>query len=103
VTVEVKDAIAVGIIELLVLLVIAALCGSIGQSLAGYTTGGCLTSLVVGFIGSYLGLWIARSLGLPELLTLQIGGQPFPIIWAIIGATLFTLILAALNRALVRR
>ncbi|HZG38249.1 MAG TPA: hypothetical protein VEZ50_06155 [Nodosilinea sp.] len=92
-----------GLIELLVLLVVAAICGGIGQSLAGYTAGGCLTSIVVGFIGSYLGVLIARSLGLPELFALQIGGQSFPIIWSIIGATIFTLILAVINRALVGR
>ncbi|NMF83644.1 hypothetical protein [Nodosilinea sp. P-1105] len=92
-----------GLIEFLILLIVAAVCGAIGQSLAGYTTGGCLTSIVVGFIGSYLGLLIARNLGLPELLALQIGGQAFPIIWSIIGATLFTFILALLNRAFVRR
>jgi uncharacterized membrane protein YeaQ/YmgE (transglycosylase-associated protein family) len=93
----------VGLVELLVLLLVAAICGAIGQSLAGYTTGGCLTSIVVGFIGSYLGLLLARNLGLPELFALQIGGQSFPIIWSIIGATLFTFILALLNRAFVRR
>lgn len=92
-----------GLLELLVLLLVAAICGAIGQSLAGYTTGGCLTSIVVGFIGSYLGLLLARNLGLPELFALQIGGQSFPIIWSIIGATLFTFILALLNRAFVRR
>jgi uncharacterized membrane protein YeaQ/YmgE (transglycosylase-associated protein family) len=92
-----------GLIELLVLLVVAAVCGGIGQSLAGYNAGGCLTSIVVGFIGSYLGLLIARNLGLPELFALQIGGQSFPIIWSIVGATVFTLILALLNRLFVGR
>ncbi|WP_017298486.1 hypothetical protein [Nodosilinea nodulosa] len=92
-----------GLIELLVLLIVAAICGGIGQSLAGYSAGGCLTSIVVGFVGSYLGVLIARNLGLPELFALQIGGQSFPIIWSIIGATLFTFILALLNRAFVRR
>ena len=92
-----------GLIELLILLVVAAICGGIGQSLAGYTAGGCLTSIVVGFIGAYLGILMARSLGLPELFALQIGGQSFPIIWSIIGATVFTFILAFLNRLLVGR
>ncbi len=92
-----------GLVELLVLLIVAAICGGIGQSLAGYTAGGCLTSIVVGFIGSYLGLLMARSLGLPEIFALQIGGQSFPIIWSIIGATVFTLVLALLNRLFVGR
>lgn len=83
----------------LVLLLIAAICGSIGQSLAGYDLGGCLVSIVVGFIGAYLGLWIAGKMGLPELFTINIQGKPFPIIWAVIGSALFTLIMALLRRA----
>lgn len=92
-----------GILELLLLLIIAAICGGIGQSLAGYTTGGCLTSIVVGFIGAYIGTFIARQFGLPTFLAIQIGGQTFPIIWSVIGAIIFTLVLALINRAVVRR
>ncbi|HEX8314017.1 MAG TPA: hypothetical protein VF609_03440 [Flavisolibacter sp.] len=87
------------LIGFLVLLVIAAICGSIGQSLAGYDLGGCLVSIVVGFIGAYLGIWLAGKLGLPELFTINIEGKSFPIVWAIIGSALFTLIMALLRRA----
>jgi uncharacterized membrane protein YeaQ/YmgE (transglycosylase-associated protein family) len=41
------------LIGFLVLLAIAAICGAIGQSLAGYDLGGCLVSIIVGFIGAY--------------------------------------------------
>jgi uncharacterized membrane protein YeaQ/YmgE (transglycosylase-associated protein family) len=44
----------------LILLLIAAICGGIGQSIAGYDLGGCLVSIIVGFIGAYIGLWIAK-------------------------------------------
>ena len=54
----------------LVLLLFAAICGAIGQSLAGYDLGGCLVSIIVGFIGAYLGLWLAGKMGLPELFTI---------------------------------
>ena len=85
----------------LVLLAIAAICGSIGQSLAGYSLGGCLVSIVVGFIGAYLGLWIAGKAGLPEIWTINIEGKPFPIVWAVIGSAVFTLIVALIRRAFV--
>lgn len=87
------------LIGFLVLLLIAAICGSIGQSLAGYSLGGCLVSIVVGFIGAYLGMWIAGKMGWPEIFAINIEGKPFPIIWAIIGSALFTLIVALLRRA----
>jgi uncharacterized membrane protein YeaQ/YmgE (transglycosylase-associated protein family) len=91
------------LIGFLVLLLIAAICGSIGQSLAGYDLGGCLVSIVVGFIGAYLGLWIAGKMGLPEIFTISIEGKPFPIVWAVIGSALFTLVVALLRRAFTGR
>jgi len=89
------------LIGFLVLLAVAAICGGIGQSLAGYSLGGCLVSIIVGFIGAWLGMWIAGKLGLPELFTINIEGKPFPIVWAIIGAAVFTLIMALLRKAFV--
>lgn len=82
----------------LVLLLIAAICGGIGQSLAGYDLGGCLVSIIVGFIGAYIGLGIAGKMGLPHFFTVNIDGKPFPIIWAVIGSAVFTLIVALLRR-----
>ena len=87
------------LIGFLVLLLIAAICGSIGQSLAGYDLGGCLVSIVVGFIGAYLGLWIAGKMGLPQIFVISIEGKPFPVVWAVIGSAAFTLIVALLRRA----
>lgn len=85
--------------ELIVLLIIAAVCGGIGQSLAGYDLGGCLVSIVVGFIGAYIGMWMAGKFGLPEIFAIKVGGKTFPIIWAIIGSAVFTLIVALLRGA----
>lgn len=86
--------------ELLILLIIAAICGAVGQSLAGYDLGGCLVSIVVGFIGAYIGMWIAGKFGLPEMFAIKVGGKSFPIIWAVIGSALFTLIVALIRKAI---
>lgn len=82
----------------IVLLVVAAICGAIGQSLAGYSLGGCFTSVVVGFVGAWLGPWIAHKLGFPLFYTLSIQGQHFPIVWSIIGSALFAIVVGALFR-----
>lgn len=87
------------LLQLLILLLVAAVCGGIGQALAGYDLGGCLVSIVVGFIGAYIGLWLAGKFGLPELLTIRVGGKTFPIIWTVIGSAIFTLIVALFRRA----
>lgn len=86
------------ILEFLVLLIIAGLCGSLAQALAGYSHGGCLVSIALGFVGALLGTWLARQLGLPELITIQVGDKAFPIIWSIIGAALFAALLSLLTR-----
>ncbi len=78
----------------LVLLLVAGICGAIAQAIAGYSHGGCLVSVALGFIGALLGTWLARLLGLPELFALQIGDQTFPVIWSIIGAAIFVAIIS---------
>jgi uncharacterized membrane protein YeaQ/YmgE (transglycosylase-associated protein family) len=80
------------------LLIIAAIAGGIGQALSGYSAGGCLISAVVGFIGAFIGMWLSSQLGLPEMLTINIQGEPFPLLWSMIGSALLTAILGLLNR-----
>jgi uncharacterized membrane protein YeaQ/YmgE (transglycosylase-associated protein family) len=83
---------------LLILLAIAAIAGSLGQALAGYSLGGCLVSIVVGFIGAYIGMWMAGQFGLPEPFPVTIEGETFPVLWSIIGSALLSLILGLLTR-----
>ncbi len=82
----------------LLLLVIAAICGAIGQSIAGYSMGGCLISTVVGFIGALIGKWLAAEMGLPYIFDLEVGGETFPIIWSILGSALFAVAIGLLSR-----
>jgi uncharacterized membrane protein YeaQ/YmgE (transglycosylase-associated protein family) len=91
------------LIGFLVLLLIAAICGSIGQALAGYSLGGCLVSIIVGFIGAYIGLWLAGKFGLPEIFAISIEGKTFPVVWAVIGSAVFTFIAALLRRTFIGR
>ena len=86
-----------GLIEFLILLLIAGICGSIGQAIAGYTRGGCLASIAVGFIGALLGSWIAVELGLPEYFNINVGGSNFPILWSIIGSVIFVAIIGLIT------
>ena len=77
----------------LFLLLIAGICGSLAQGLTGYSHGGCLVSIALGFVGAIFGTWIAHALGLHEILAIQIGSELFPVVWSIIGAALFVAIL----------
>jgi len=82
----------------LVLFIIAAIAGSLGQSLAGYSFGGCIVSMAVGLVGAILGRWIATALSLPEPLMISIQGESFPLLWSVIGSALFSASLGLLSR-----
>lgn len=85
------------IVELLLLLLVAGLSGSVAQSIVGYSRGGCLTAIVVGFIGALLGSWMARELELPEPFMLTLGGTEFPVLWSVIGASLFVAVISLIS------
>lgn len=87
------------LISFLILLIVAGICGAIGQSLAGFSRGGCLTSIIVGFIGAMLGGWVSYILGMHDIFVTNIGGESFPILWSIIGSALFVGILHLLRRS----
>ncbi|HVF24161.1 MAG TPA: hypothetical protein VM941_13825 [Pyrinomonadaceae bacterium] len=87
------------LIDLLILLLVAGICGALGQAIAGYSRGGCLVSIALGFIGALIGMWLARMMGLPELIPVNIGGTNFPIVWAIIGSALFVAVIALITRS----
>lgn len=84
--------------SLLILLVISGLCGSIGAGLAGLRDAGCLGSIALGFIGALLGAWIARKLHLPEVFSIHVGGEKFPVVWSVVGSSLFVGVLSFLTR-----
>jgi uncharacterized membrane protein YeaQ/YmgE (transglycosylase-associated protein family) len=87
------------LVDFLILAVVAAICGMIGQSLIGYSVGGCLVSAVIGYIGAFIGLWVARQFGLPELFTVNVGGSAIPVVWSIIGSALLVAGLSVIRRA----
>ena len=86
------------LVSLLVLLLVAGICGAVGQAIAGYDLGGCLVSIALGFIGALLGMWIAGLLRLPEIFAINVGGRSFPIVWSIIGSALFVALLGLIRR-----
>ena len=86
------------LIDLLILLLVAGVCGALGQAIGGYSRGGCLVSIALGFIGALIGVWLARTLKLPEPFALRIGGRSFPVVWSIVGSALFVAVISLISR-----
>ena len=84
-------------IDILISLLIAGIAGSIAKSLSGLNRGGCILSIVVGFIGAIIGSWLARELNLPDPFPFYIRGTEYHILWTIIGAVIFTAVLSLIS------
>ncbi len=80
-------------------LVIAAICGAIGQSISGYSHGGFFVSIIIGFIGAWIGPMIADYFNFPMFYTLSIQGREFPVVWSVIGSAIFSLILGFITKS----
>lgn len=89
------------LVELLILLVIAGICGVVAEWIVGFSPGGFVVSIVVGLVGAYLGSWLAGQLGFPAVLPVSsfglssnIGLLNFDIVWSILGAIVLLLIIS---------
>jgi len=82
------------LVDFLLLLLVAAIVGAIGQAIAGFSTPGCLMSAVIGFVGAIIGHWLQKQFQLPTLIApIKISGHSFNPVWSIVGAALFVLAL----------
>jgi uncharacterized membrane protein YeaQ/YmgE (transglycosylase-associated protein family) len=86
------------LLDFIILLVIAGLAGAVGQAIGGFSYGGCIVAILVGFVGAYIGTWIARQFGLPVFFVVDVGGERFPIVWAVIGAAILSAVLGLIFR-----
>jgi uncharacterized membrane protein YeaQ/YmgE (transglycosylase-associated protein family) len=93
-----KGDLRMSVTSFLILLLVAGICGSIGRAIAGYSHGGCLVSIALGFIGALVGVWLAGLLHLPNIFVVEIGHEHFPIIWSIIGSALFVAVISFFTR-----
>ena len=85
------------LLDFVIMFIIAAITGSIARSLVGFNKGGCILSAIVGFIGALIGTWLGREYNLPEIWSPVIRGIKYPVVWSILGAVIFTLILSLIS------
>ena len=92
-----------GIVDFLLLLLVGGICGAIAEMIVGFSPGGFLASVAIGFLGALIGTWLAPQLGLPSVLAVKIGSYTIEILWAILGAILLLLVISLFRRGSYRR
>ncbi len=87
-----------GFVQLLLLLLIAGVCGFAASQLMGARRQNVIILIVLGFVGACVGQWIAGYFGLPLLLPLNLGGRMFPLVWAVIGSVVVVGVVSAVQQ-----
>jgi uncharacterized membrane protein YeaQ/YmgE (transglycosylase-associated protein family) len=91
------------VVDLLLLLLVGAICGAVAEMIVGFSPGGFLASVAIGFLGAVIGTWLAGQIGLPSVLAVRIGGYTIEILWAILGAIILLLVISFFRRGYYRR
>jgi len=86
------------ITEMLPLLLVAVIAANVRQVIYSCSLGGYLVSVIVGFIGAFFGIGIARLFGFPEMIPFIIRGETFPVMWSIIGSITSSWLLGSITR-----
>jgi uncharacterized membrane protein YeaQ/YmgE (transglycosylase-associated protein family) len=86
------------VLEFVVYLIVAGICGAIARAVVGGSGRGFILSILLGFLGAFVGTWLARMLRLPPIAVIAVGGHPFPIVWSIVGGVLLAAVAHALTR-----
>lgn len=88
------------LLQLLILLVIAGICGAVAELIVGFSPPGLqvmLVSVIVGVIGAFIGGWIAETFSLPPITEIRVGNIRLNLLYTILGSTLLLVILQALR------
>lgn len=87
-------------LQLMILLVIAGICGAFAELIVGFSPPGLhvmLVSIIIGVIGAFVGAWIAGLLSLPPLTEIRVGNIRMNLLYTIFGSILLLLVLQALR------
>ncbi len=87
-----------GLIEFGLLVVLAAVCGVVGQLITGYSRGGCPMAFLAAFAGALAGPWAAERLEWQEPLMLPVGPVEFPVVTSAAGALVLVVLVNLMTR-----
>ena len=86
------------LLEFAIYIVIAGICGAVARAIAGGSGGGFVISILVGFLGAFVGTWLARMMHWPVVFAVAVAGHPFPIFWSVVGGLILVFFAHVLMR-----
>ena len=86
------------LINFLIMLGIAGLCGYVAAQLMGARRVNILLMILLGFVGAFVGKLIAAFFHFPPILAINTGHLHFPLFWALVGSIVVTGIFSAITR-----
>lgn len=86
------------LMELIVCLVIGGACAAATCAITGNRAGALVVFSLVGFVGAFVGSWLAHEVHLPPLFAVTVGGRAFALLWPVVGSA----VLVAGAKVLVR-
>lgn len=75
---------------IVLLLAIAIIFGSVGEALAGFSTGNFLVRTALAFAGALLGRWLPLRFDMPTLQSIVVDGVEYPVVWCVAVSALVT-------------
>jgi uncharacterized membrane protein YeaQ/YmgE (transglycosylase-associated protein family) len=75
--------------ELVLIALVAIICGSLAQLTSSYSRGGWVVNLGVAFAGALVGVIVSRLLNAPAIYDIEYRQIDFPVIYSLVGAALF--------------
>jgi uncharacterized membrane protein YeaQ/YmgE (transglycosylase-associated protein family) len=85
------------LLGVLLLILLGAVCGVVAELIVGFSPGGFLASAAVGFVGAWVGAWLAGALHLPSMLVVNIEGHAIEVVWTVLGAILLLLVVSVVR------
>jgi len=74
------------LMELIVCLVIGGASAAVACAITGNTASEFVVLSLVGFLGAFVGSWLAHEVHLPALFVVKVGGRAFALLWPLVGS-----------------
>lgn len=82
----------------LLLVVVGAVCGAVAELIVGYSPGGFLASVAIGFVGAWIGGYLAGILHFSPMFVVHIEGHALDVVWTVLGSIVLLLVVSLFRR-----